>query len=518
MAWASCTARSTRSPARSARSSASRPKSRERPARHRGVRARVPRARRHRPPAHHPRLRLRRRRRRAVLHDGAARGQRPAHGWRRSPIARRAGYLRDVATSLALLHARRLLHRDLSPRNVRATRDGRCKLLDFGALTGFGPSTHVVGHAARGRRPRRCAAAPLDQRSDLYALGALALLAADRTPRVSGQAARRAAGAVGAPASRRRRRCADGIPPELDELVLALAQPRSAGASGERRRGDRASSTSSRSSRPRTTTRSASSRRASWRRRTSSAARPSSSCSRARVAAAIAGRGGAVLIEAAAGMGRTRLLEEIGVLGQLAGAHVLRVDASMHRQLHGTARALVQALARRRARTRPRRRRGSRPRRWRRSATSASRMRMRALDAGAIDARGPVARRRRVARELVRGRQRSTPLLIQVDNVEYADDSSLGMLAALARGCARSQAAARRHAASRLAGARRRSASTALRPHCERVTLDAARRGRDARARALAVRRRARTSRASASSCTGARRATRCTASRSRAS
>ena len=29
--------------------------------------------------------------------------------------------LRDVASSLALLHARRLLHRDVSPRNVRCT-------------------------------------------------------------------------------------------------------------------------------------------------------------------------------------------------------------------------------------------------------------------------------------------------------------------------------------------------------------------------------------------------------------
>src|SRR5580693_4855477 len=37
-------------------------------------------------------------------------------------------YLRDVATSLALLHARHLLHRDLSPSNVRTTDDKHCKL------------------------------------------------------------------------------------------------------------------------------------------------------------------------------------------------------------------------------------------------------------------------------------------------------------------------------------------------------------------------------------------------------
>src|SRR5205085_1731189 len=40
----------------------------------------------------------------------------------------------DVCSSLALLHSRRLLHRDISPRNVRCTRDGRAKLIDFGAM------------------------------------------------------------------------------------------------------------------------------------------------------------------------------------------------------------------------------------------------------------------------------------------------------------------------------------------------------------------------------------------------
>ncbi|HMI93383.1 MAG TPA: serine/threonine-protein kinase, partial [Polyangiales bacterium] len=82
-------------------------------------------------------------------------------------------YLRDVAASLALLHARRLLHRDLSPRNVRVTPDGRCKLLDFGALSGFGPSPLVVG-TPPAIAPEAANGAPLDQRTDLYALGALA--------------------------------------------------------------------------------------------------------------------------------------------------------------------------------------------------------------------------------------------------------------------------------------------------------------------------------------------------------
>ena len=43
--------------------------------------------------------------------------------------------LRDVAAALALLHSRRLLHRDISPRNVYRVRGGRTKLIDFGAMS-----------------------------------------------------------------------------------------------------------------------------------------------------------------------------------------------------------------------------------------------------------------------------------------------------------------------------------------------------------------------------------------------
>jgi serine/threonine protein kinase len=54
-------------------------------------------------------------------------------------------HLRDVASSLALLHSRRLIHRDLSPRNVRLTKGGRGKLIDFGALSTFGLAKEIVG-------------------------------------------------------------------------------------------------------------------------------------------------------------------------------------------------------------------------------------------------------------------------------------------------------------------------------------------------------------------------------------
>ena len=88
--------------------------------------------------------------------------------WRRA-----CAHLRDVASSLALLHARRLLHRDVTPRNVRVTAQGRAKLIDFGALCSFGRAPNVLGTAPC-VPPEALSLAGLDQRSDLFALGAVA--------------------------------------------------------------------------------------------------------------------------------------------------------------------------------------------------------------------------------------------------------------------------------------------------------------------------------------------------------
>lgn len=80
--------------------------------------------------------------------------------------------LRDVASILGLLHARHLLHRDLSPRNLLRSQSGRLKLIDFGALASFGISKELVGTPPF-VAPEALRAAPLDQRTDLFALGAL---------------------------------------------------------------------------------------------------------------------------------------------------------------------------------------------------------------------------------------------------------------------------------------------------------------------------------------------------------
>ena len=88
------------------------------------------------------------------------------------PYREACRHLRDVASSLALLHAHRLVHRDVSPRNVRLTADGRAKLIDFGALATFGIAEDVVG-TPPSMAPEVLRRLPLDQRTDLFALGAI---------------------------------------------------------------------------------------------------------------------------------------------------------------------------------------------------------------------------------------------------------------------------------------------------------------------------------------------------------
>jgi hypothetical protein len=137
-------------------------------------------------------------------------------------------YLRDLASLLGVLHARQLLHRDLSPRNLLHGPAGRLKLIDFGALTTFGPSSEIVGTppfvAPEGLRTR-----PLDQRSDLFGLGALAywLLTGShafpaRTLNELHDLWRLEPSAPSDVMSRLDKNVPSTIPPELDALVASL--------------------------------------------------------------------------------------------------------------------------------------------------------------------------------------------------------------------------------------------------------------------------------------------------------
>ncbi|HKU36596.1 MAG TPA: serine/threonine-protein kinase, partial [Polyangiales bacterium] len=78
----------------------------------------------------------------------------------------------DVCSALALLHSRRLIHRDVSPRNVYCTADGAAKLIDFGAVVPMSDGGGLIVGTPPFVAPEMVHRSALDGRADLYSLGA----------------------------------------------------------------------------------------------------------------------------------------------------------------------------------------------------------------------------------------------------------------------------------------------------------------------------------------------------------
>ncbi|MGD8863278.1 MAG: AAA family ATPase [Myxococcales bacterium] len=258
-------------------------------------------------------------------------------------------HLREVATSLALLHARKLVHRDVTPRNVRMTPDGHCKLIDFGALTDFGDQGSVVGtppcvppEAVEGR--------PIDQRLDIYALGCLGywmLTGRHAYPATDSRQLRtfwahpaRPPSAV-APERGNHDEPLPAIPAELDALVLSLiqldpmARPSSAGAvidrldvilghEADEEMGLAASYLAS----------------APLVGRSRELAEVQRALTRTR-----RGRGQALHVRGEGGVGRSRLLTEVALRAKLRGFTAIRADAEgLGQEPYGVAAAIVRGL------------------------------------------------------------------------------------------------------------------------------------------------------------------------------
>jgi hypothetical protein len=262
------------------------------------------------------------------------------------PASLACRYLRDVASSLALLHARRLLHRDLSPRNVRITEDKRAKLIDFGGLATFGKHSTVVGTPPC-VPPEALRGAALDQRADLYSLGALAYFLLTGRHAYEIRTLTELANSFRSPpppppSQATGREPKEPIIAELDELVMALlsrdpmARPASAaeviarlsaiaGLSAERE--------------PQSAT---------------SYLLGGKTIGRARERAklrglrkrAVLGQGGTVILDAVPGMGAARILEDLALEAQLTGAVTAVVDARTARGTLGVANALLRSITR----------------------------------------------------------------------------------------------------------------------------------------------------------------------------
>jgi len=327
--------------------------------------------------------------------------------------------LLDVASALAFLHARRLIHGDISRRNVGCTPKGVAKLLDFGLLV-------TVGDLGRGRgtlpymAPEVARRAPLDHRTDLFSLGALAylLLTGRHAYPVDGPADQERIWArpPSPPAA-----VVSEIPRELGELVSSmlsvdpLGRPSSAAEVIDRLRAV--------SSAPELTGAKVA------RGYLASAAlvgrEQEMSALRGALARTRQGQGAALLLEAPSGMGKSRLLREIAVEAQMAGATVLSVGCGSrgpYEALHGL---LGQLL---RASTPP-------------DGLTALHQRddvVRALQrwVGVDERQGGAALDRaqlqRLLAERVLGEGARQPVVLAVDDVQRCDEASAAVLASIA--------------------------------------------------------------------------------------
>jgi hypothetical protein len=244
-----------------------------------------------------------------------------------------------VCSSLALLHSRRLLHRDISPRNVRCTRDGQAKLIDFGAMVPMGAGgAQIVGTPAF-TPPESVHRAALDGRADLFSLGAtlyFALTGKMAFPARTFSEVLRVWETKPPPPSSLN----PDVPAALDDLVAALLsiepalRPRNAFEVMQRLAaiaelpGDESEAVS----------------RAYLATPVLVGREQVLDTLRQKIGKAIQGRGGGVIIRALPGLGRSRVLDACGLSAKTLGATVLRSTASGSRESFSVALGLVQHL------------------------------------------------------------------------------------------------------------------------------------------------------------------------------
>lgn len=336
--------------------------------------------------------------------------------------------LRDVASALALIHARRLVHRDLSPRNVRCTEAGKAKLIDFGALASIGACGERIGTLPL-MAPETADRQPADGRTDIYSLGALAyflLTGRHAYPASSATALRELWRSWPVPLTS----LTPDVPHALEALVLSminlapLARPASIAEVIERLMviGDLPAADGPAAGR--------------WYLLSTPAlvGRDDEILQlRNQVLSAARGRGGVSVVEGGSGLGKSRMLQAMGLDARLAGATVVHVAAvSGSAGQYATADALAAALLD--AQPELARAAADEDRPFLAYALPAVRARWADCEPRAIGLPHEIAGilQRAFSEWLLRMARRQA-LVISVDDAERADEASLWVLCALSR-------------------------------------------------------------------------------------
>src|SRR5439155_8359962 len=91
------------------------------------------------------------------------------------PVAEALRVAAAAADALGHAHARGVIHRDVTGRNIMVARDGRVIVLDFGLALAAGMTRLTTSETAMGTvaymAPEVASGKAADERSDLYGLG-----------------------------------------------------------------------------------------------------------------------------------------------------------------------------------------------------------------------------------------------------------------------------------------------------------------------------------------------------------
>ncbi len=152
------------------------------------------------------------------------------------PLRQAIEWARQILSGLEAAHVHGVVHRDLKPGNIRITRTGELKLLDFGLA-----STHHSSSASSGSTqsadhdyilgtvgytsPEQCnEAGHSDPRCDLFSTGVILYEMVTRRRPFQGSTFIEVLSAIAKEDAPPLRRFADGVPPELERITVKLLQ------------------------------------------------------------------------------------------------------------------------------------------------------------------------------------------------------------------------------------------------------------------------------------------------------